>query len=158
MLTMLIGGLWHGASWTFVVWGGLHGFLLAFEHLVKRDRTDPDRPVVWRRDIFSIAATVSLVTALLVVFRTDSLREAFRFFADLVLLRGGIPLELNALAMLIAAGFAAFIIDVSQRKTGRQTGLFRTRPEVTGLTIGLMLVLIVIYSGGTPAPFIYFQF
>jgi alginate O-acetyltransferase complex protein AlgI len=37
MLTMLLGGLWHGASWTFVVWGGIHGTGLVFEHW-RRDR------------------------------------------------------------------------------------------------------------------------
>ena len=33
MLVMLIGGLWHGASWNFVIWGAIHGFMLAFERL-----------------------------------------------------------------------------------------------------------------------------
>lgn len=43
MLTMLLGGLWHGASWTFVVWGGLHGVFLCVERLLKRNKRLPDQ-------------------------------------------------------------------------------------------------------------------
>src|SRR6201991_5152496 len=44
MITMLLGGLWHGASWTFVVWGALHGVYLCAERLIKRFR-DTQKPV-----------------------------------------------------------------------------------------------------------------
>ena len=51
MLTMLIGGLWHGANWTFVVWGGLHGAYLAVERMlgIGRERADDRRsaPLSW---------------------------------------------------------------------------------------------------------------
>ena len=43
MLTMLLGGLWHGASWNFVVWGGYHGALLSFERMFRGKRNDGDR-------------------------------------------------------------------------------------------------------------------
>ncbi len=36
MITMLLGGLWHGAAWTFVIWGGLHGFYLGIERFLQR--------------------------------------------------------------------------------------------------------------------------
>src|SRR5205807_9283936 len=47
MITMLLGGLWHGARWTFVVWGAMHGLLLVTQHLASRGRTvatAPDHP------------------------------------------------------------------------------------------------------------------
>ena len=43
MLTMLLGGLWHGASWNFVVWGGYHGALLSFERMFRGKRTGRTR-------------------------------------------------------------------------------------------------------------------
>ena len=49
MVTMLLGGLWHGAAWTFVVWGGIHGVGLAVERWRRdRSRARPHRPSAWR--------------------------------------------------------------------------------------------------------------
>ena len=40
-ITMLLGGLWHGANWTFMLWGGLHGFYLSINHLFRRATNPP---------------------------------------------------------------------------------------------------------------------
>lgn len=72
VLTMLIGGLWHGASWNFVLWGGLHGLLIACNHLLRRlglaDRSVA-RPLGW-------LATFSSVSLLWVLFRSQSFSGA----------------------------------------------------------------------------------
>ena len=47
-LTMLLGGLWHGAAWSFVVWGGLHGVYLVLHRLLVRNPRDPEAPLAWR--------------------------------------------------------------------------------------------------------------
>jgi hypothetical protein len=46
-ITMLLGGLWHGASWTFVIWGGLHGTFLAINHLWRRTGLQLPGPMAW---------------------------------------------------------------------------------------------------------------
>ena len=79
MLTMLLGGLWHGASWTFVVWGGIHGTGLVFEHW-RRDRRlalglpePPDTPArIWARRI----VTFNVVCLAWVFFRASSFSDA----------------------------------------------------------------------------------
>ena len=80
MITMLLGGLWHGAGWTFVVWGGLHGVYLMVNHLW-RDRMGEAQP----RGLAQAAAwavTLLAVVVAWVFFRAGTLHAAF------VLLRG----------------------------------------------------------------------
>lgn len=79
-ITMLVGGLWHGASWTFVIWGGLHGIYLIINHMMKRFR-------------FSIPSLISpfkrlfvflIVSVTWVFFRANTLSEAKRMLRSLV--------------------------------------------------------------------------
>jgi hypothetical protein len=85
MITMLLGGLWHGAGWTFVIWGGLHGAYLVVNHLW-RAVTAPltsRRPVPrWASFAAARALTFTAVVVAWVFFRADSLAAA------LVMLRG----------------------------------------------------------------------
>lgn len=76
MITMLLGGLWHGAAWTFVVWGGLHGLYLVGEHLIRGARRTPtERSTL--RDLAAILITFVLVLVAWVFFRAASLPDAF---------------------------------------------------------------------------------
>lgn len=80
MLTMLLGGLWHGAGWTYVVWGGLHGMYLGLNHAWQsmRNRMWPHhsgRPSMPARGL-SVLITFLTVVVGWVVFRADSLRTA----------------------------------------------------------------------------------
>jgi alginate O-acetyltransferase complex protein AlgI len=78
-IVMLLGGLWHGAAWTFVVWGGLHGALLALE------RWNGRRPVYHRLPApLQTLATFLLVLASWVVFRAESLPAAGRFLGAML--------------------------------------------------------------------------
>src|SRR3990167_464275 len=75
MATMLLGGLWHGAGWTFVIWGGLHGLYLVVNHgwhTVRRKLgQDPDRPLSRPAPLASVLLTFLAVAAAWVVFRAD---------------------------------------------------------------------------------------
>ncbi|MBI3044334.1 MAG: MBOAT family protein [Betaproteobacteria bacterium] len=79
MATMLLGGLWHGAGWTFVVWGGLHGVYLVINHAWRALRArlghDLGRSTAWGRAA-GCAVTFAAVVAAWVVFRADSLGTA----------------------------------------------------------------------------------
>ena len=81
MITMLLGGLWHGAGWTFIVWGGLHGFYLVINQGWQKMRRalgqDTQRGLSSPMHVFSVLLTFIAVTAAWVVFRADSLDTAF---------------------------------------------------------------------------------
>ena len=80
MLTMLLGGLWHGAGWTFVIWGGLHGVFLIANHLFRElfplARTEGKRWPTWIRTILGWFFTMLAVTVTMVIFRATSIHDA----------------------------------------------------------------------------------
>ena len=78
LVVMLLGGLWHGASWNFVIWGGVHGLLLALE------RVNKGRGLLFALpDPLQIAGTFILITLTWVFFRAKSLTEAGNYFGTL---------------------------------------------------------------------------
>jgi len=80
MITMLLGGLWHGAAWTFVLWGGLHGVFLIVNHLwIKlKQRFGFEGKGGWAGRLFSGALTFLAVTIAWVFFRSDSTATGWR--------------------------------------------------------------------------------
>src|SRR5262249_47255541 len=77
-LVMLIGGLWHGAAWNFVVWGALHGTLLAFERLRARRS-----PYLWLPAPARVALTFTIVLVGWVFFRAPDLHAAVRYLGNM---------------------------------------------------------------------------
>jgi alginate O-acetyltransferase complex protein AlgI len=84
-IVMLLGGLWHGAAWNFVVWGGLHGVLLAVERLRRDRRAVPTlrTPVRPFQTVAATAATFVVVLITWVFFRAADLPSAVRYLHDM---------------------------------------------------------------------------
>jgi D-alanyl-lipoteichoic acid acyltransferase DltB (MBOAT superfamily) len=157
MITMLLGGLWHGASWTFVIWGGIHGLLLSIHRAlggyVPRGHLDP---LKWR-DVPKILFTFALVCLAWVFFRAVDLTTAIDYIEGLFSFRpGGVGLD-DLLIVGVSALFI-LIIDVSQRLTRDQEVVLRWAPPLRGIAYAMLFVWIVLWSGGEAQPFIYFQF
>jgi len=100
MLTMLLGGLWHGASWTFVVWGGLHGAYLVVNHFWQwlRERLGWQRAVTGVASIFTRGASVALTLLCVMIgwvfFRATDTATATNILSSMFGLRdGGVPLD-----------------------------------------------------------------
>lgn len=157
-LVMLIGGLWHGAAWTFVAWGGLHGVLLAaHKWWSDRRRAVPDtraRVPAWVLQLL----TFHLVVALWVFFRAPSIGTALQYLAHLAQLRGGTAVNWDDALLVAAALGLTLLLDVGQRVARDDQLLHRLVPAARGLAVGAMSLGILLFSGGTPVPFIYFQF
>lgn len=154
MITMLLGGLWHGAAWTFVVWGGLHGLFLAV-HRRYRDRTTQVRSP--NRSALSVIGTFHLVCFAWIFFRADSLGQAIEVLTGIATLRPGV-LSMNALTLLIFAGVVSFGIDRVQRRSADHTRPLAWSAPWRGVVYAGLLLGIVVFIGGPEIPFIYFQF
>jgi len=137
MLTMLIGGLWHGANWTFVCWGGLHGFYLVINHLwhsfcghfgLKR----LTQSFIYRT--LAIFVTFFFVTLAWVFFRAKSMQSAGCILQSLFGLNGFAPANLSYLneLMLVKEVLAIFSLPESTFLT----------TIVTSVYITLMLILV----------------
>ncbi len=106
MVTMLLGGLWHGANWTFVVWGGLHGLYLAVNHAWQKLRERPGQdPEAGTRSgrIAAQALTFFAVVVAWVFFRATSMDAAFAVLQGMAGLNG-IEMPFKWLTGLGAAG------------------------------------------------------
>jgi alginate O-acetyltransferase complex protein AlgI len=147
MLTMIIGGVWHGANWTFVFWGLYHGLLLV---LYKRFGGGWDElPVPVRRALMFVMALVGWV-----FFRAPSLQAAFAMLRRMFTLVGGAPVTgAGTLVALVAVGTAISMFAKNTFELGHRW----TRPAAVGLAATFALAVATIYVAGN-SPFLYFQF
>ena len=152
---MLLGGLWHGASWAFVVWGALHGTFLVVERLTGTGG-DSDAPLRWAQ-LPRIVFTFHLVCLAWVFFRATSFSQAFDLLTGVATLRAGSP-ELSPLLLLALLGSLAIGIDLLQRRIGGHDVGARMRPAAQGALLGVAAAMVIMASGGGQVPFIYFQF
>ena len=107
MITMLLGGLWHGASWTFVAWGGLHGFYLVINHAWRWIwKIDKNSPITLLGRVCGVFLTFMAVLVAWVLFRATSFEAAIRILSAML---GGSGLSLPT-EWLSAMGFAGDIL------------------------------------------------
>jgi D-alanyl-lipoteichoic acid acyltransferase DltB (MBOAT superfamily) len=161
MITMLLGGLWHGAAWTFVVWGGLHGIYLAAHRSLRHKSPKAADDPFTVADILPALATFHLVALSWIFFRADSFSQAWDYLWGIVTLRGAVPDLVAAgdmLALLLPLGLMSFLIDLAQRQARSQTATLEWPTLGRGLAYGVMILGLIVFTGGGTVPFIYFQF
>ncbi|HVM19925.1 MAG TPA: MBOAT family protein [Egibacteraceae bacterium] len=152
LITMMLGGLWHGAAWTFVVWGAIHGLGLAFERRRFADaRTWSANPWVSR------LITFHLVCLGWVFFRADSLSSAGTLLGRMVTAWGPAPLVRPVVVVVIVAALAAQFIPrgVGERV---QVAFSHYSPLAQGAALAAVLLITDALGPQGVAPFIYFQF
>jgi alginate O-acetyltransferase complex protein AlgI len=150
-LTMLLVGLWHGAAWTFVVWGLVHGLFLGGHAVLRRADWTPSSAAVNR------TITFLLVCAAFVIFRSPSLGVAGDVLSSMVGLHG---LDGRAqLAALVPMNFALLVAGLLVFvHTAPNTWQVSVRPHVwQGMATGAAAAIAVV-TIAEPHPFLYFQF
>jgi alginate O-acetyltransferase complex protein AlgI len=148
--TMLLGGLWHGANWTFVAWGGLHGLALAVNHVWEGWGLRLPRAAAW-------AITLLFVMACWVLFRSADFTTAGDILVSMVGAHGlgQLSLDREYVAALIGGAAVALLGPTSQ-----EAALAKLQPKPwLAMPAGLMLAYLLLLVGGRlPNVFIYFQF
>jgi alginate O-acetyltransferase complex protein AlgI len=147
MVTMLLGGLWHGANWTFVFWGGYHGLLL----LAHRQWAP-----YWEKlpDGLQRGATFLLVVIGWVFFRAENLRMAVSLLHAMA--GGGAGPALTWGLSLLGVLLGAAALAHAAPNTFELRHEWRLWPTL-GLA-GLFALCVLVIYGGQPSPFLYFQF
>ena len=161
MLTMLLGGLWHGANWTFVVWGGIHGAGLSVERFARRllGREDAGAPAsVWSaRAWIARIAVFHLVCLTWVFFRAPSLADAIAFLRGL---GSWVWVPEYGLALRFLALFSAplFVMDLFNESRGEEY-LLEQSPDLRRVAVGVaMMALVTLLAANQLNAFIYFRF
>lgn len=156
MLTMLLGGLWHGAAWTFMVWGGLHGTYLILEKLQKKYL--PFKITKWN-GIFLAFITFTCVNITWVFFRARSFDTAWQLLKSMFYLQpNGLKIldSFSIIKVCVVIGML-FLCHWMMRNTSLKTLSEKASPWVMGISWAVLLLLIVI-AQGSGEQFIYFQF
>lgn len=160
LLTMVLGGLWHGAAWNFVLWGLYHGVLLVGHRLVEPALAGPGRllaraPGLWW--LLRVAAMFMLTCYGWLLFRASSLDQVVAMTASLAQPLQGI--DGDSMARVTWIILPLLLVQVIQARSGEL--FFMKLPSippsmrVVGYSIMLYLTL---FLGGQPQSFVYFQF
>ena len=162
LITMLIGGFWHGANWKFVFWGAGHGLLLIAHKMIAMYWKDNYLASTRVFKFLSWFLTFSVVALLWVPFRASSLDDALFIYTSLF---SGIDLKMiyglmqanEELFVFIALGFAFTGMNAAMKERMKK---WFVRQDFIVITI-IFIVLIQVmfqYQAATVEPFIYFQF
>jgi D-alanyl-lipoteichoic acid acyltransferase DltB (MBOAT superfamily) len=157
MAVFLISGLWHGANWTYVFWGGLHGAYLVLQRAFTPAREGRPLPPVWWKKGVKIFVTFNLVCLAWVFFRASSLTQAFQILHTIFTTPGTLFWDswlVNGLFCMVL--LLSFEIFIEPRPFDQGMVI---RPAWAHLAVGLLLVFtVVLFGSKTGAQFIYFQF
>lgn len=158
MLTMVLGGLWHGAAWNYVLWGVYHGSLLS-AHRVIRDRRGEARD----NAAMAVAKIVGFGMLTLygwLLFRATSLAQVVSFTEMLFTGAGGLAVNAARPSFSAAIGLVLLVVwELAQYRNGGEARFYQRLPAwVIGLVLAIMIFLTVMGTSNEPAQFIYFQF
>lgn len=158
-LTMLLGGLWHGASWTFVFWGALNGLALCIDKILQKNH-------VHNRflQVTGTIMTFSFITFTWIFFRADTFETAWMVIEGIFTLQEGIVQPFSwSFVNLITLAVCTLAAVVKSKKTGAKVidGYYPTVnleriPGLTAFFVFCGLILCLAFSG--EHPFVYFQF
>jgi D-alanyl-lipoteichoic acid acyltransferase DltB (MBOAT superfamily) len=179
MITMLLGGLWHGANWTFVVWGGLHGFYLWVEKAIADIRKDVAKPIAMTpaaeigvlgplpeilkpktlKNFAIVLFTFFLINVTWVFFRSPSFSKSWHLLSSMFgqVHNGNVMLTTLAIIKVSVIISLMVIFHWIMRNTKVLEVAKRTPWWLLGLTWSVLLLLLI-WSQESSTAFIYFQF
>ena len=157
MATMLLGGLWHGAAWTFVFWGAFHGLLLAIHRWVKERSPGPSTPTGWGKAWRRVAMFHAVCFGWL-LFRAESMRDVAGMLAAVATKPGWTPECPVWLFQMVLLSVPLWLVQILQERTGDSLAPMNLSivPR-TLLYAGIAILLLLLANTGSRA-FIYFQF
>lgn len=163
-ITMLLGGLWHGASWNFVIWGGLHGSYLAIHKMFGGSNKTEDIKFgsifTGFKTLANVVFTYILVLITWLPFRSKSLSDTKNFIYNLFQFKGGIQLEDFLYILLLFA--VLLLIDIPAYKANSHTAFIYKLPKwliaLLFVIVGIAIIISMAMNQNNIRPFIYFQF
>lgn len=168
MLTMLLGGLWHGASWNFVIWGALHGAYLSVQRKATRYRNEVNPPVsghlstisTFPISVFKVIMCFTLVTFAWIFFRAETLADSLYIIGKISQLDSyqisGVTQKFHVIkgmmliGILIVCEALSFVISID--------GIQTKYPYASLFFTALIVVVTALFGTFGSNAFIYFQF
>lgn len=161
LITMLIGGLWHGASWQFIIWGGLNGFALIF-YKNWRKISPYENSNTWIANAFKVMVTLSFITFTRIWFRAESTEAIEQIFNQIINSLGlenllSIIIGYNKVLSVMLLGYIIHWLPVKVKDYSR--GIFIKSPQLAQVVLSSMVIFSVYQAlSSEMQAFIYFQF
>lgn len=157
-ITMFLGGVWHGASYNFIIWGSLHGFYIIVSHIYN-DYFDSDRRISSKFELIQVLITFLLVTFAWIYFRAENINVAHTIIEKLFTFHWSPVSNIPIVALtFIGLGIIYHIIArtgffyyMDQKFSGKMSD------KLTVFILALIVCLVMIFDKQY-SPFIYFQF
>ena len=156
MITMILGGLWHGANWTFVIWGFYHGLLLSINRFFQEKnigKTATNRPQILSRVI-----TFHLVCIGWLIFRADNMSQALNIMHQIFTAFSPNALILGQFFPLFLLGALIFCIDIWIRDQDDVRKTLAWQWGMGPLFCTCLFIATIFLAAGHTKQFIYFQF
>jgi len=157
LITMLIGGLWHGASWRFVVWGGLHGLYLVIERKFRQRAGAGGSGSGLAGRLLGALATFVVVTVTWTFFRAQTMKEALLLIGRMFVPRPGAILDVATVTTIGVVMAATLVVHWLLRDRDLEVELERV-PWWAGSLLLACAMLAILAAPGDDRAFIYFQF
>ena len=161
LVTFLVSGLWHGANWTFVIWGGMHGLLQMIEKAIGLDPKGKytNHKKLKRLMPLRIAITFMLVSTAWIFFRIPTLSGAWKVVVNSYTFADGRFEEIPHLYLILISIGIVFIRELSEEFFPEKISLFSNKYIIVRWTTYLMLIVYIILFGVLDASqFIYVSF
>jgi D-alanyl-lipoteichoic acid acyltransferase DltB (MBOAT superfamily) len=153
LITMFLGGLWHGAGWTFCLFGVYHGIMIGLYHSLSQ---------YWNRlNLFvQIILTFHIVALGWLIFRAHSLEQAYEMLSYLLFNFGGLVeyYQVDSLMKLALFCLILTVIQIFQEKKNDSLMILHLPLGPRYFILIMMLFMSLMYRGAGDSPFIYFQF
>ena len=162
LITMLLGGLWHGAGWNFIIWGFLHGIYLTIHKIILFDKSIFfkinsffNKPIM----IIKIITTNILVLITWLFFRVNNINDITLFFQKIIYWQ---PSEFTPrfIAILLSYSLATLLLDIFEYRSNSHLYILSIKRTAIqwGIICGILFICLVFMFQAKPNPFIYFQF
>ena len=164
MITMLLGGLWHGPAWTFVAWGGLHGLGLCVERLVRGDRRPrrPGGPLRGPGDLARRLAQIAMLNVFVLVtwvfFRAEGFGMALALLERMFVAPFREPVGWADLASARHLSLVLVVVAMHLACLAREWGGLKASRNARAVAVGAGLFLLTVVRREAIQEFIYFQF
>lgn len=158
LVVFIVSGIWHGANWTFVFWGGLYAIIYLIEKGFNPAGKEIEAKPFSIKHIVLALKTFILVTLIWVFFRSQSLNDALTIFKELFTNGWSASEHITVPIATITAFIAFVLIDIRLYNTRFDVWVGNLNGVLRWLIYSILIFAIIVFAGVEDFPFIYFQF
>ena len=159
MIVFVISGLWHGAAYTFLIWGAMHGLFMVVERFAYGDKIKEIPTGFSLGNIVRMGVTLSLVNFAWIFFRLNTLGDVCAVISKIFTNRGGLYIDAKLILYIVPALIIVFFFDfIAEKRTGKMFLLDNDKRIVRWIAYCSLLLFVLLFGSFEQTQYIYFQF